>query len=563
MRNLSIRRSLLLTAMAAGTLPAAATTGSLDPTFNSSGIATANYGGTETANAVAVMPNGKIVVAGSSNTLGNSDIAVIRYNANGTLDTTFDSDGGVLTDFASGSDDFATAVAVQPDGKILVAGYTGSGIDNEFFVIRYNADGSLDNFFGRGGKASDNDGDSGDDDRATSIAIQDDGKIIVAGNDDIANSCNFQIFRYNTDGSLDTTFGSGGIVNQTFGNEDICNAIAIQTDGNILLAGYTNNPGTNDFAILRLTTTGSPDTSFDSDGKVTAAFVSDDRASSVVIQPDGKIVVAGSSNSGTSDMAIARFSTSGAPDTSFSGDGKQTVNFSGLSVEFCNALVLQSDGKFILGGKTTQSDPLNDFAFARLTSNGEQDATFGTAGTLAIDVSIGGADIVNAMALQKDGRVLAAGSSLTDFALTRLDVIAKTDLRIGTKSTAPAGNNIYNATGANQTLSVNVNKSGGKKNVFVRIENDGQASDSFKVKGNGGNVKFAVSYFNGTTNVTSAVTSGTFSTGNLAPGKSLILKVQITAKTSSPKKKMVLAVTGTSGNDTTSKDTVKIAATSK
>jgi len=555
--------AVLLAALFTTAIPAIAATGTLDTTFGTGGTSLISFGATETANAVAIAPDGKVVVVGSTNALGNSDFAVIRYNANGTLDTTFSSDGGTTTDIGTASQDFANAVAVQADGKILVSGYTNTGGADDFVTVRYNVDGTLDSFFGTAGRSI---VDTSDDDRATCIAVQNDGKIVVAGSAFIGGGANFSILRYNANGSLDTSFAGDGTFNFTFGSEDICQAIAVQGDGKIVMAGYSNNPGNNDFAVARITSVGVLDTTFDTDGKLTTAFGDDDRANAVVIQPDGAIVVAGSWDGGSSDFAIARYSgVNGALDTTFSGDGRQNISFaaSGFGdAEFCKALALQSDGKLLMAGYTNQSGN-NDFGLVRLKSDGSLDSGFATGGKMMIDVSIGGDDQARAMALQSNGKPVVAGLSQTEMAVVRLNTIAKADARVGLSSSAPIGKNIYNNTGVGQSLSVEIPKSGGSKTSFVRIDNKGHATDTFKIAGTAGNSNFTIEYFNGSTNVTNAVKNGTFSTGNLAPGKSFKLKVKITTKTGAPNKTRNVLVTGKSNTDTSATDTVLIKAKSK
>lgn len=556
----------ILAALASTVIPAIAVTGTLDATFGTGGTSLISFGANEVATAVAVAPNGKIVVIGSTDAAGNSDIAVIRYNANGTLDTTFSSDGGTTTDIGTPagapSADFATAVAVQADGKILVSGYTNANGSNDFVTLRYNVDGSIDSFFGSAGRVIT---DFSFDDRASCIAIQSDGKILAAGSID-GGSANFAVARYNTNGTLDTSFSGDGKLDVTYGNADFCQAIALQGDGKIVMAGYTNSPGSNDFAVIRVTAAGVLDTTFDGDGQLTTSFGSDDRANAVVIQPDGAIVVAGSFDGGASDFAIARYSgINGALDTTFSGDGKQNISFAPVgfgNAEFCQALALQSDGKLLLGGFTNQSGN-NDFGLVRLTSNGSLDAGFATGGKMMIDVSIGGNDQARAIALQADGKPVIAGNSLTDMAVVRLNTLAKTDVRVGSNSSAPIGQNVYNGTGNGQTLSIDVAKSGGNKISFVRIANKGHTADSFKIGGIGSDSKFAVEYFNGNTNVTTAVVNGTFNSGSLAPGATFLLKVKITTKTGAANKKRTVLVTGTSVTESTATDTIAIKAKSK
>ncbi len=533
-------------------IPVIAATGTLDATFGTGGTSLISFGATETANAVAIAPDGKIVVVGTTNVAGNNDIAVLRYNANGTLDTSFSSDGGTTTDVGAATADTGSAVVVQPDGKILVAGTTGGDI----VVIRYNTDGSLDSFFS-GGKVVTNVGGT---DVASSIVLQNDGKVVVGGTNDIGDFPDFSLVRYNADGTLDTSFSSDGKVDFGLGSNDFCQAIALQADGKIVMAGYTDNSGTNDFAVARVTTTGALDITFDSDGTATTAFSGDDRASSVVIQPNGAIVVAGSQQSG-SDIAIARYLSTGALDTTFSADGKQVIAFPVISDSSCNGLALQSDGKLLLAG-ITNAFGTNDFALARVNSDGNLDSTFATNGLFQLDISIGGSDQARAIALQADGRPIIAGNSLTDMAVVRLNTLASADASVGPKASAPIGVNIFNSTGSGQTLSIEIPKSGGSKTSFVKIVNKGHEVDSFNLGGTAGNSKFIVEYFNGKTNVSTAVRNGTFNTGSLASGASFLLKVKITAKTGAANKKVSVLVTGTSVAATVA-DTVNIKAKSK
>jgi uncharacterized delta-60 repeat protein len=214
----------------------------------------------------------------------------------------------VTTEVGS-SDDRAYSVAIQSDGKIVVAGFERNGISNfDFALVRYNTDGSLDTNFDSDGKVTTAIG-SGTD-SAYSVAIQSDGKIVVAGYSDNGSNDDFALVRYNTDGSLDTNFDSDGKVTTEVGSsDDYAESVAIQSDGKIVAAGYSSNGGNNDFALVRYNTDGSLDTSFDSDGKVTTAIGSaSDFARSVAIQSDGKIVVAGYSDNGSNaDFALVRY----------------------------------------------------------------------------------------------------------------------------------------------------------------------------------------------------------------------------------------------------------------
>ena len=299
---------------------AAVTPGSLDTTFGTDGKVTTNFSADDSGNAVALQPDGKIVVAGYTNT----NFAVARYNADGTLDTTFDSDGKVTTAIGSGTDK-GYALGLQPDGKIVVAGESHNGTDKDFALARYNANGTLDNTFGtvdsgqtRLGYATTTIGSA--DDVAYGLALQPDGKIVLAGQSNNGSNLDFALARYNANGTLDTSFGTGGKVTTAFGNGiDSISAVALQPDGKIVVAGYTNT----DFALARYNANGSLDTSFSNDGKVTTDLgTAFDAVYAVALQPDGKIVAAGEI---LTAFGLARYNADGSLDTTFGEDGKVTT----------------------------------------------------------------------------------------------------------------------------------------------------------------------------------------------------------------------------------------------
>jgi uncharacterized delta-60 repeat protein len=338
--------------------------GSLDTSFGTGGkVTTAIGAGHEEVYAIAIQSDGKIVAAGISDNGTNYDFALARYNSNGSLDTTFGTDGKVTT--AIGTDyDEAYAIAIQADGKIVAAGYSHNGSDADFALARYNSDGSLDTGFGTGGKVTTAIGAGSD--GAYAIAIQSDGKIVAAGYSHNGSNEDFALARYNTDGSLDTDFGTGGKVTTAIGSSyDYALAIAIQVDGKIVAAGYSDIGSNNaDFALARYNTDGSLDTSFDTDGKVTTAIGSGhDEAYAIAIQSDGKIVVAGDSSNGSdNDFALARYNTNGSLDTSFDTDGQVTTAI-GSSTDIAKAIAIQSDGKIVAAGRSDNGD--SGFALAR------------------------------------------------------------------------------------------------------------------------------------------------------------------------------------------------------
>jgi len=336
------------------------TDGSLDTSFNSDGkVTTAIGSGDDHAVSVAIQSDGKIVAAGYSNG-SNWDFALVRYNTDGSLDTNFNSDGKVTTDFGGGAD-YAVSVAIQSDGKIVAAGYS-NGSNFDFALVRYNTDGSLDTSFNSDGKVTTDFGSGSD--YGSSVTIQSDGKIVAAGGSSNGNNRDFALVRYKTDGSLDTSFDNDGKVTTAIGSgTEEAYSVAIQSDGKIVAAGYSNNGSNDDFALVRYNTDGSLDTSFDTDGEVTTDFGSGrGRARSVTIQSDGKIVVAGySDNNGSNDdFALVRYNTDGSLDTSFDTDGKVTTAI-GSGDDAANSVAIQSDGKIVAAGTISNGND-RDFA---------------------------------------------------------------------------------------------------------------------------------------------------------------------------------------------------------
>jgi uncharacterized delta-60 repeat protein len=268
------------------------------------------------------------VVAGMSFNGSNNDFALVRYTTNGALDLTFGTGGIVTTPIGSGNDG-AYSVAIQTDGKLVVAGYSYNGTNYDFALVRYTTNGALDLTFGTGGIVTTPIG-SGND-YAYSVAIQTDGKLVVAGNSSNGGSnSDFALVRYTTNGALDLTFGTEGIVTTDFGGPiDYGNSVAIQTDGKLVVAGNSGNGASNsDFALVRYTTNGALDLTFGTGGIVTTDFGGyGDVGHSVAIQTDGKLVVAGwSYNGNISDFALVRYTTNGALDLTFGTGGIVTTS---------------------------------------------------------------------------------------------------------------------------------------------------------------------------------------------------------------------------------------------
>jgi uncharacterized delta-60 repeat protein len=375
--------------------------------------------------AMAIQTDGKIVVAGTTTTAsGNSDFFLVRYHPDGSLDKTFSGDGKVRTDFGSSSHDEANAVAIQADGKIVVAGRSVVSIFNpDIALARYNPDGSLDPTFSGDGKVlAGFISDAPDEpfaEEATAVAIQTDGKIVVAGSSrHEADAVLYALLaRFNADGTPDTTFGNGplgpGMVIFCFDSlcegGNILSALAIQANGKIVVAGAHGEPGL-DMALARYNANGTPDTTFGNDptvpGTVVTFINSSTTAAALVLQPDNRLVVAGacfpdpfhpdpSSCPNESVFLLARYNTNGTLDPTFGGDGIVLTPFGSRRQDEARAVAIQpSDGRVVVAGSSAASFGASpaDFALARyhaLTCGGVVVTRINTASNVTINGTAG------------------------------------------------------------------------------------------------------------------------------------------------------------------------------
>ncbi|MCF8461343.1 MAG: T9SS type A sorting domain-containing protein [Flavobacteriales bacterium] len=358
--------------------------------------------------------------------------SLTTYGQYGALDNSFDIDGRNKSDFGN-DDDYGSAVAIQSDNKLVVAGYTIISAISNFAVLRYNSDGSLDNTFDTDGKLTTSVG--GFNDNATSVAIQTDGKIIVAGNTHDGSYWDFALVRYNTDGSLDNTFGTNGIVTTDIGGyNDYLNSIAIQSDGKIVATGSSNNMTYDDITVVRYNVDGSLDITFNGDGKVTTDFIGyNDKAYTVMLQSDDKILVAGRTSSFSSiDFALVRYESDGSLDNTFGTGGMVTTDFVGGD-DLALAATLDVDGKIVVVGGVR--NPSWDFGLARYNSDGSLDNTFSTDGLVITDFGIGD-DMAQSVFIQWNGNVVATGyakvGTYNDFAVFRYHYNGTLDNTFGT-----------------------------------------------------------------------------------------------------------------------------------
>jgi uncharacterized delta-60 repeat protein len=395
--------------------PARGAGGALDRRFGGDGKATTNLTrGFDGASDIAIQPDGKLVVAGEA----HNRFGLARFLPDGRLDRSFGHDGKVITDVARGNDSI-TAVAIQANGKIVAVGDVFRRGDFTLALVRYRANGRLDPTFGRGGMVI-----GGTPRYDPDIAIEATGKILIAGSE----GASFVLARYDPGGSLDTTFGTAGVV--TTGVPDglpYGGALALLSDGGIVLAGESSHPDfSNVVNVLRYDADGVLDTTFGAEGLATVDLTEGwDSAESVAIQPDGKIVVAGDAGfccEYTGSFGLARFDVDGTLDSSFSSDGVVITNFTGTNggppEDKAFDVAIQSDGKIVAAGVAGAGwDSVSTFALARYDTDGTRDGTFGVHGKVTTkfrtmgpspDVYVGA--IAHAIAIQPNGKIVAVGT---------------------------------------------------------------------------------------------------------------------------------------------------------
>ncbi|MET7390600.1 Ig-like domain repeat protein [Streptomyces sp. NPDC005529] len=346
----------------------------------------------------------------------------IANAAAGDLDQTFGDHGKVTVDLGGVSDfDTATAMVLQPDGKIVTAGYAGIN-SSDTVVARFNPDGSPDTTFSGDGRAVVDLSGSGSDDVAYAVALQPDGKIVTAGQARAGSRFNTVVARFNTDGSLDTTFsgdGSSDVDVSGTGKDDVAYAVALQPDGKIVTAGdAVVNSTTSDTALARFNADGSPDTTFSDDGHTLVDLTeanNSDMAYGVAIQSDGRIVTAGKAQSPSGDRtALARFTADGSLDTTFSDDGHTVAGLTGTSSDWAHAVALRPDGKIVTAGEATfDADQEGQrTAVAQFNTDGSPDTTFSEDGNTVVALAGGGGDLATALALEPDGKIVTAGAAV-------------------------------------------------------------------------------------------------------------------------------------------------------
>lgn len=379
------------------------TPGDIDTSYgsNRTGIVTAAIGRSNTLTKVAIQSDDKLLGAGVV-TISSSGSGICRFNTDGSLDTEFNRTGYTQLNF--GSRTIITSVGLQKENLIIAGGYTIENGITKFLLARCLTDGTLDTSFGKEGYVTtDIDGGSS----INSIIIQPDDTIIAVGTAG-QGTPGFAVARYNSDGSLDTTFGKAGVAQINPGYVSTANAVAVQNDNKIVVAGFAWNFESNVFALARFNEDGSLDTTFGEKGTVTTSVGYSSQIEALAIQEDGSILVAGHT---TDDyihysFALARYNENGNLDRTFNETGI-VINSLPYSSQL-KALVLQREGTILAAGYNFGARTTT-FALTRYLNSGLIDTTFGTNGIVL--TTIGANAQINGLAIQSDGNLLAAGTS--------------------------------------------------------------------------------------------------------------------------------------------------------
>ncbi len=482
--------------------------GTRDSSFNDNGIfiiPKSTIDKYESANAVAVQPDGKIVLAGSmydADWDDSGELLIVRLNSNGSLDKSFNGSGKKYMSFAISLQ--ATSLVIQPDGKIVLAGHTNryvnGGGEKNFYVARLNSDGLLDKGFGKNGQLQIDIGRR--EDVANSVALQPDGKILLAGYSyDLNNRRRMAVVRLHNNGVLDSGFNKNGKFTTHFGGGyDEATTVLVQADNKIVLTGhsYNSEKTTDDFSLLRLTIKGSLDSSFNEDGKLTiAAAAGDNYANSAALQPDGKILVAGNNypDDYKSNYAVVRVNSNGYTDSGFNNDGRLSIPIAGIS-DIGQAVTVQSNGKIIVAGSSKNNRDWFDFSIINLNSNGSLNKSFNGNGKLILPIG-NSDDFATAMAITSTDKIIVAGYSdmigqALNFSLLRLNKNGSLDKTFDEdgKLLWPDNDSITTQAYAiavqpdGKTLVAGVNyESGNSHFLILRLNNDGKLDSSFNNTG--------------------------------------------------------------------------------
>lgn len=416
-----------------------AQSGALDTGFGQNGFVVDSFSSDyDAAERVIVQPDGKIIIMGDTGMGSVQKMAIARYNADGSPDTSFANDGKLVFN-VSFPKILGNDIALQSDGKIILGGYQWNDVTGDFVLVRLLADGSFDSSFGNDSIAI---LDNGMAEIGNSIHLQNDGKIIIAGD----SQDQFTMARVNSDGSIDSTFGQSGWIRTSFPVWSYGKDVHVNDSGEILLTGMTID-GYDDWkiALAKYRADGSLDTVFGNSGTLIVAVGNDyDYGIRSFLLDDGKILVGSHSYFGTQplryEVVIAQLNADGSFDSNYGTDGKTKIRWTENGENYLNDMVLQDDGKLILAGRN--SDASGDyFSMAKLDENGTLDTSFGVDGKVSGNIG-NTADTATSIALQPDGKVVITGyttnfSDPTQFFIARysnetlsVDDFAKAELHL-------------------------------------------------------------------------------------------------------------------------------------
>ncbi|WP_194285830.1 hypothetical protein [Alcanivorax sediminis] len=387
--------------------------GSLDTGFDGDGHAVAPLPIHNLPQRLLRQADGKLVMVGLTNNLQSTtgnDLTVVRFNDDGSLDTGFNSSGSLVANLGTWSSRATLrGLALQADGKFLAAGNAFGGQDEDAVIVRYNSDGSLDTSFADNGISHT---DLGNTEYLNDLLVQADGKVVATGQ--LSGSVTSLLLRLNSNGSADASFGTAGAVQTNVSSNayEIPNAVLQQTDGKLVSVGYSFNASQArpESMILRHNIDGTQDTSFDSDGIVTTDIGGDyNYYVAVAQQSDNKLVALGYTGTTERQLTLARYQTDGSLDPSFGTAGIAIDNAGAANTQGVDLVILAS-GKILVAANTIDANGNQDFALLRYNADGSPDTGFANNGSITTDFA-GGNDIVRDLLVQPDGQILLAGSA--------------------------------------------------------------------------------------------------------------------------------------------------------
>lgn len=389
----------------------------LDPSFGRGGVATVASGGVEpldlAAHALAIQPDGRIVAVGTGGSAANRDFLAVRLTDSGSLDSSFGQAGLVTVDFGAPAD-LAQAVRVLESGELLIAGESrdpAAAVEFAAALVRLRANGTVDPDFGPRRLDA-----VGDNELVNDLAVLPSGAIRLAGHGRASSSDANELLVYGLrpEGAVDPSFAQAAVRIGFFGGDDFGTSLVVDAQNRLVVAGSARRDSTDaDFALARLLPDGTLDSTFQDGhgfaGRVaTDFFAAEDRCIGLALQPDGKLVCAGlATRSGATDFALARYLPSGALDESFGHGGKVVMDLGGA--DSASAVLVLADGRILAGGQAQSARGDADFALLELNADGSPAENFGVRGAAAFDLGSGRDDGIHSMALDSEGRVLLLG----------------------------------------------------------------------------------------------------------------------------------------------------------